>query len=507
MKEFSFLPPSKTMITIYNKLHQDYIDYEQFRELPFDVIRHILTFIKFPEIIFYSKKLIETAHYSDLYEKMLLYNQSEDAELHSDLSLTKRHKRTISPSSAGSLTKTIPFNIVNIIRKLFGAFEKERNQRVFLFDFYAHLKFIGLDQMIFLYNSFYRVDDKIGLNQITSPRSSWRRSRRGSYDGEFQRMLMMSPRSFETLVSVQIGAVQDDANINYSPTNRFNGGSLPKHIRNSVLSVSPIFSNNNLMSRLSNDFSQTFSKKRRSKSFGSSQIVIQMRKKLEQEEDHEQVELKQQRRFSTHYYEVRNYFYIPYIQSVTFSNCSNEANNYIHYVIIPFFRFNNHLKSFKLIDCQLSQESIQELYFQLRSMFISMYKSGSMPTQYYSSLRELSLADNELRHHCSWHLLFPNIRTLDLSGNKSLIEPSLFVLLAKDIENYKHLKRLNLSNGGFDMNMTIKNNNLQELDIFDIRQPMQLSQLETQIIANCPNLRQIKFFSAQEKKLVKWIRE
>ncbi|KAG2392768.1 hypothetical protein C9374_011493 [Naegleria lovaniensis] len=687
-----FVAPTKNMITVYNKLYSEYIDFDDFKKLPFDVILYILTFIKFPEIIFYSKKLIETAHYSDLYEKMLLYEEtassmsnlkeltsdttspftvfssSTNATNHSTISSSNDtsstlhpvkkssssaslHKRSISPSSA-SLTKSIPFSLHNVMSKLFGVFEKERNQRLFLFDFYAHLKFIGFDQMLALYNSFYRdyssasynsiflnnsntnintnthnntntqqdwnspSHDRTGhdhhysqnttntnrsifttshanssnpihpssnsqllsstssfrvqehsqsfthssssfqqqqqpsssilMNAMLSPRSSCRRLRI-SYDDDFLSMLTASPNSFEHLLgnhanqtsTLLLGDFTEESNV-WNSRQQSNALSLhshlPKHLRHVVKSVKRISNeyqqqqqqqSMNMLGMMNNNGNQQQQQRRRSKSLGSSQIAIQIRKKIEEPinntneisilEDNEQQDgsdvttpqdsTRSKHRFSIQFYQVRNYFYIPYIQSVTFSNCSNQANYYIHFVVLPFFTFNNHLKSFKLIDCQLSQETIQELYFQLRSMFVEMHKNGKLTAPYYSSLRELSLADNDLFHYCSWHFLFPNLRTLDLSGNKSMMGPSMCKLLTKDIESFKHLKRLNLSNGAFDSNMIIRSNSLRELDVFDIRQPMNTTQLENQIVNHCKKIRLIKYYSAQEKKLVKWVRE
>ncbi|KAG2370684.1 hypothetical protein C9374_014678 [Naegleria lovaniensis] len=685
-----FVAPTKNMITVYNKLYSEYIDFDDFKKLPFDVILYILTFIKFPEIIFYSKKLIETAHYSDLYEKMLLYEEtassmsnlkeltsdttspftvfssSTNATNHSTISSSNDtsstlhpvkkssssaslHKRSISPSSA-SLTKSIPFSLHNVMSKLFGVFEKERNQRLFLFDFYAHLKFIGFDQMLALYNSFYRdyssasynsiflnnsntnintnthnntntqqdwnspSHDRTGhdhhysqnttntnrsiftshanssnpihptsnsqllsstssfrvqehsqsfthssssfqqqpsssilMNAMLSPRSSCRRLRI-SYDDDFLSMLTASPNSFEHLLgnhsnqtsTLLLGDFTEESNVWNGSRQQPNALSLhshlPKHLRHVVKSVKRISNeyqqqqqqqSMNMIGMMNNNGNQQQQQRRRSKSLGSSQIAIQIRKKIEEPinntneisilEDNEQQDgsdvttpqdsTRSKHRFSIQFYQVRNYFYIPYIQSVTFSNCSNQANYYIHFVVLPFFTFNNHLKSFKLIDCQLSQETIQELYFQLRSMFVEMHKNGKLTAPYYSSLRELSLADNDLFHYCSWHFLFPNLRTLDLSGNKSMMGPSMCKLLTKDIESFKHLKRLNLSNGAFDSNMIIRSNSLRELDVFDIRQPMNTTQLENQIVNHCKKIRLIKYYSAQEKKLVKWVRE
>ncbi|EFC49122.1 predicted protein [Naegleria gruberi] len=515
-----FIAPTHHMITIYNKLYSEYdIDFDDFRKLPFDIILTILSFIKFPEIIFYSKKLIETAHYSDLYEKMLLYDvmakdnsqQQHDFRVDNfngdiengqlDRNMRKSiHKRT----NSNSLTKTIPFNINNLISKLFGVFEKERNQRVFLFDFYSHLKFIGFDQMLNLYNSFYRFDSFAKNDSemtLQSPRSSMRRSKM-SNDDDFLNLLTSSPHSFEKFLAnkndseIMLESFEKRTNLISIHSN------LPRHLRNCVHTINSSLSRSSSLNNISSEQSI----RRRSKSLGSSQIAIQVRKKiLENEEQDELVDESSRKRFSIQFYNVRNFFYIPYLESVTFSNCSNQANYYINFVVIPFFRFNNHLKSFKLIDCQLSQESVRELYFQLRAMFIQMHKSGQSSSPCYASLRELSLADNELLH-CSWNFIFPNLRILDLSGNRSLIEPSLCKLLAKDIENFKYLKRLNLSNGCFDGNMTVKNNTLEELDVFDIRVPLNTVQLENQIIKHCKRIKLIKYYSAQEKKLVKWIR-
>ncbi|KAF0975211.1 hypothetical protein FDP41_005964 [Naegleria fowleri] len=690
-----FIAPTKNMITVYNKLYSEYIDFDDFKKLPFDVILYILTFIKFPEIIFYSKKLIETAHYSDLYEKMLLYEETASSmsnlkELTSDThsstqsnsqpnttinntnnssslpngesslcppppSLKKSsssclHKRSISPSSA-SLTKSIPFSLQNVMSKLFGVFEKERNQRLFLFDFYAHLKFIGFDQMLALYNSFYRDYSSTSynssifvnynnnhplnptnnhlqtnsqqswqtqpqmnqtnsspngrqlqqettnfththssssssqqfsnhsyhsnpplLNTMLSPRSSCKRLRI-SYDDDFLSMLTASPSSFENLLSNRQQQQQQQHSLSLledteeqshdsvlNPLNSFSKPSsmipslhshLPKHLRHVVKSVKRLSNEYHQQSQQQQQFYTLLNsnpslsiqqQRRRSKSLGSAQIAIQIRKKIEehnpkdstmnhnniQEEEgriHEgfddnqtlvsatttttqpQDSTRSKHRFSIQFYQVRNFFYIPFIQSVTFSNCSNQANYYIHFVVLPFFTFNNHLKSFKLIDCQLSQETIQELYFQLRSMFVEMHKNGKLSAPCYPSLRELSLADNDVFHYCSWHFLFPNLRTLDLSGNKPMMGPSMCKLLTKDIESFKHLKRLNLSNGAFDSNMIIRSNSLRELDVFDIRQPMNITQLENQIVNHCKKIRLIKYYSAQEKKLVKWVRE